>query len=233
MRKFLLLTTAAAATSLLLGSGPAAAESYIMVKPTLAANTAEYGPGGYEVVGDGPGAISTTTADPRVTIPMVDHALPLVNGKQDWSAHDVVGNTAPHPLFTHLAERAPAPMPQQAAVPPAPDPESLTEEIHFEFDRATLTPEGEAKIDRLSTVMQDWDLRNVNVAGHADRSGPPDYNQTLSQRRAQTVAAALTARGLNPVVLDTEWHGESRPAVETPDGQRLEANRRVEVQAVE
>lgn len=233
MRKFLLVTTAAVATSLLLGSGPAAAESYITAKPALAANTTDYGSGRYEVTGEESGAISTTTADPRITEPMVEHALPIVNGQQDWSAQDVVGDTAPHPLFTNLAERAPAPMPQQAAVPPAPDPESLTEEIYFDFDRATLTPEGEAKIDRLAAVMRDWDLRDVNVAGHADRSGPPDYNEALSQRRAQAVADALTVRGLNPVVMDTEWYGESRPAVETPDGQRLEANRRVEVQAVE
>ena len=69
----------------------------------------------------------------------------------------------------------------------------------------------------------------VMLAGHADRAGSESYNMALSERRAQTVAAALVARGVPADALDVKWFGESQPRVPTPDGQREPQNRRVEI----
>jgi outer membrane protein OmpA-like peptidoglycan-associated protein len=67
------------------------------------------------------------------------------------------------------------------------------------------------------------------IAGHADRSGPADYNIGLSQRRATNVRTYLTGHGIPDGVITQEAFGESRPLVETADGVREPQNRRVEV----
>jgi OmpA-OmpF porin, OOP family len=67
------------------------------------------------------------------------------------------------------------------------------------------------------------------VAGHADRSGSPQYNQRLSQRRADVVAAELVRQGVNRSDIGITAYGESRPLVATADGVREPQNRRVEI----
>ena len=69
----------------------------------------------------------------------------------------------------------------------------------------------------------------IEVAGHADRSGTPAYNQRLSQRRADAVAAELVARGVSRSEISVTAYGESRPLVPTADGVREPQNRRVEI----
>lgn len=224
MRKFLLVTTAAAATGLMALGGQAQAQTYVAANPH-----------GLEAMGPEVDVIDTTTADERVTRDMAEPYLPALDrGRPQWEAANVVGDGAPHPLFIDIREKA-EPVPQQAAVPEpqAPDPESLHETVYFEFDESTLTPQARAKVDELAQVMNTWNLRNVEVSGHTDLAGPDGYNMQLSEDRAETVASALRAQGLNPTILDQDWYGERRPAVPTEDGVRLQANRRVEVQAVE
>lgn len=223
MRKFLFVTTTIAAASLLTATGSAFAQVYVAADPH-----------GLEASGQEGNVIDTTTADSRVDEPMVEPYLPRATGQAQLPTEDVVGDTAPHPLFIDLAEEE-RPVPQVAAAPEPqmPDPESLRDKIYFEFDKATLTPQGQAKVDELAATMRTWDLQEVDVAGFADRSGSVSYNEDLSRRRAETVATALRAHGLNPTVLDTQWYGENRPAVPTADGVREQANRRVEVDANE
>jgi outer membrane protein OmpA-like peptidoglycan-associated protein len=225
MRKFLLLTSAAAVTGLMALSGTAAqAQNYVLADPE-----------GREAAGPEVGVIDTTTADPRVTREMVDALVPdLRKGRPQYEPANVVGRSAPHPLFVDIREEQ-RPEPQQAAVPEpqAPDPDSLHDTLYFEFDEADLTPSARAKIDELAAVMQAWNLDDVEVSGHTDLAGPDAYNVALSERRAETVAGALRERGLSPRILETEWYGERRPAVPTEDGVRLQANRRVEIQAIQ
>ena len=67
------------------------------------------------------------------------------------------------------------------------------------------------------------------MAGHADRSGSAQYNQRLSQRRADVVAAELVRNGVNRSDIGVSAYGESRPLVPTADGVREPQNRRVEI----
>ena len=67
------------------------------------------------------------------------------------------------------------------------------------------------------------------MAGHADRSGTPQYNQRLSQRRADAVAAELVRQGVSRNEIMVTAFGESRPLVPTADGVREPQNRRVEI----
>lgn len=103
-------------------------------------------------------------------------------------------------------------------------------EVHFAFDKANIEPEAAGVLDRVASEIKKYKPGEVTVSGHADRSGPADYNMELSQRRAQAVSNALTARGVVHRVIEEEAHGEYEPEVPTPDGVRNAANRRVEIQ---
>jgi hypothetical protein len=69
----------------------------------------------------------------------------------------------------------------------------------------------------------------IEVAGYADRAGNPQYNQRLSKRRAQAVAAELERRGVPRSAMVIQGFGEERPLVPTADGVRVPQNRRVEI----
>ena len=101
--------------------------------------------------------------------------------------------------------------------------------VHFDFDKADLRPGDIATLDRVAREINTYKPTEVTVAGHTDRSGSYEYNYALSQRRAQAVSRALTERGVVNRVIQTEAHGETQPAVATPDGVKLEENRRVEI----
>jgi outer membrane protein OmpA-like peptidoglycan-associated protein len=101
--------------------------------------------------------------------------------------------------------------------------------VYFEFDRSTLTPEASAVIDRTVAAAAACNYSAVNVAGHADLSGRPAYNDALSARRSSVVTDALVARGVPAAIIAQEALGESRPAVPTPDGVKEPLNRRTEI----
>lgn len=106
--------------------------------------------------------------------------------------------------------------------------------VFFPFDQAALTPTAS---DRLKTMVESLeDTKNIElrVVGHADRSGPADYNRALSRERAQSVIDGLRSYGMTVAdfdELDMEAKGESQPIVITGDGVREPANRRVEIYA--
>jgi OOP family OmpA-OmpF porin len=132
-----------------------------------------------------------------------------------------------------VAEPAPQPEPQTRIVMG----EELARTIlYFEFDKADITQSAQTQIDGFVEDMKGRGLQNVAIflEGHADRAGPNDYNETLSQRRADEVREALMREGIQVLDLDevkTAAQGETRPAVPTPDGVPAQANRRVEVVA--
>lgn len=65
--------------------------------------------------------------------------------------------------------------------------------IYFDFDQASIKPESQPQIDQLGALLKDNPALNVIVVGHTDGKGAFDYNLSLSQRRAQAVADALTS----------------------------------------
>ncbi|WP_424134169.1 OmpA family protein [Roseomonas chloroacetimidivorans] len=127
---------------------------------------------------------------------------------------------APRPAPVPVA--APAP----AAAAPAP---ARTYLVFFDFDRADLTDRARQIIGEAAQAVQSTGTTRIEVAGHADRSGTPQYNQRLSMRRAEAVAAELARRGIARNQMSIQAFGESRPLVPTADGVREPQNRRVEI----
>jgi outer membrane protein OmpA-like peptidoglycan-associated protein len=122
----------------------------------------------------------------------------------------------------------PPPPPVVAPTPAAAPVAARTYLVFFDFDRADLTDRARQIIGEAATNSRTGTTR-IEVSGHADRSGTPQYNQRLSERRAQAVAAELERRGVARSAMSIQAFGESRPLVPTADGVREPQNRRVEI----
>ncbi len=121
----------------------------------------------------------------------------------------------------------PPPEPVPTVAPPVCSPGPFI--VFFEWDKSDITPDASSILDNAVTQYQNCGNAQVMLAGHADRSGAPAYNVGLSQRRADSVKAYLSAHAIPEGVISTEAFGESRPRVATADGVREVQNRRVEV----
>ena len=128
----------------------------------------------------------------------------------------------------------------KAAVAPEPAPavavvqdEIARETVYFEFDKAAITGQAQAKIDSFVAEMkQIQPVVTLYIAGHADTSGPSDYNVNLSEDRAASVRMELERQGMTVGAykdLEIEAEGETDLAVPTADGVREPRNRRVEI----
>ncbi|WP_051329303.1 OmpA family protein [Geminicoccus roseus] len=100
--------------------------------------------------------------------------------------------------------------------------------VFYAWDDATITPVGRTVLEQVAEAYQDGSSPVVVLAGHADRSGPADYNMQLSERRARNAAAELGRMGVPAEAMDITWYGETEPRVPTEDGVREPQNRRVE-----
>jgi OOP family OmpA-OmpF porin len=128
-----------------------------------------------------------------------------------------------------LFQPPPPPPPVAVAAPAAAPAPARTYLVFFDWDRADLTARAREIIAEAASNAGRVQATRIEVAGHADRSGTPAYNQRLSQRRADAVAAELVARGISRNEIAVTAYGESRPLVPTADGVREPQNRRVEI----
>ena len=102
--------------------------------------------------------------------------------------------------------------------------------MFFDWDRADLTARAREIIGEAAQNARRVQSTRIEVAGHADRSGTPQYNQRLSQRRAEVVAVRTRGpRRRRASEIGVTAFGESRPLVPTADGVREPQNRRVEI----
>lgn len=113
--------------------------------------------------------------------------------------------------------------------------EVARETVYFPFDKATLDTTEQAKLDKFVAEMKNIQpVVTLFIEGHADTSGPADYNLALSASRADAVRTELMRQGMtigDYEQLQVEPEGETAPAVATGDGVRERLNRRVVVVA--
>jgi OmpA-OmpF porin, OOP family len=126
---------------------------------------------------------------------------------------------------------APRPAPAVAEAPsPSRAPEiDRTYLVFFDWNRSDLTGRAREIIAQAADASRTARATRIEVAGHADRSGSRRYNQGLSRRRADVVAAELVRHGVNRGDIGISAYGETRPLVPTADGVREPQNRRVEI----
>ena len=102
--------------------------------------------------------------------------------------------------------------------------------ILFDFDSSRLRAEAKANLDELAATLADRsDDYELLVAGHTDSRGTDEYNQGLSERRAESAANYLITQGIPPSNIRTVGLGETEPVATNETDAGRQANRRVEV----
>lgn len=103
-------------------------------------------------------------------------------------------------------------------------------EIEFETDSAELKRDSKKVLDEVGEVLSDWPEAEVEIAGHTDAEGADEYNQKLSEDRAESVRAYLLENfpNLREENLQTVGHGEKRPEASNDTAEGRRHNRRVE-----
>jgi outer membrane protein OmpA-like peptidoglycan-associated protein len=101
--------------------------------------------------------------------------------------------------------------------------------VLFDFDSATIRPDAERTLYEVSEVVKGYKARPVRVEGHTDSVASDEYNQKLSERRADAVRAWLAAHGAEKGRLTTRGHGETKPVADNTSVAGRQKNRRVEV----
>lgn len=104
--------------------------------------------------------------------------------------------------------------------------------VTFATDSSDLSPAFFDVLNSVGKVLGEFDQTVVEVAGHTDSTGSDAYNQSLSERRAQSVSSYLTAQGVLPQRVITVGMGESRPVADNTTTAGRQANRRVEITMV-
>ena len=105
--------------------------------------------------------------------------------------------------------------------------------IFFDFDRATLKAESFPELDRLSKFMVENGSIKVSISGHADSTGDPNYNLSLSKLRADAVAKYLMGNEIAADRIKVEFYGEEKPIESNNTREGRRKNRRVEFTILE
>lgn len=105
-------------------------------------------------------------------------------------------------------------------------------DVLFEVDSARLRPGAARRLDALAGYLEAERGVQVRVDGHTDSTASDAYNLELSRARAQSVADALVAAGVNPRRLRVEGFGERQPAATNATAAGRQQNRRVEITLV-
>lgn len=102
-------------------------------------------------------------------------------------------------------------------------------DVLFDLNQAELKPAGQRTVERLAEFMQEYPERRVRVEGYTDSTGAADYNQQLSERRAEAVRNALMLEGIEPSRVELQGFGEQYPVASNDTSSGRQQNRRVEI----
>ena len=169
------------------------------------------------------------------------------DGVECWRDSSWTPNTA-YPDCDGAAKPPPpapvaAPAPAPAAAPAAPPPPAVAAkpsaqkvtyaaDTFFDFDKYALKPDGKAKLDDLVSKMSGLAVEVIIAVGHTDNIGTFEYNQKLSERRANAVKTYLVSKGVEKNRIYTEGKSYKDPIASNSTAAGRAKNRRVEVEVV-
>lgn len=104
--------------------------------------------------------------------------------------------------------------------------------VNFAYNSATVEPRFRATLDRVASVLSEYNQSYIDVYGHTDSTGSDAYNQGLSERRAVSVADYLSSHGVAAARIATRGFGETQPIASNETEEGRAANRRVEIKIV-
>jgi len=104
----------------------------------------------------------------------------------------------------------------------------ITQQIHFEFNKATIRSESFPILDAVQQVLSGNPTMTLEIQGHTDNVGPAAYNLKLSQSRADSVRMYLTSHGIDGSRLKSVGYGLTQPVVPNTTAANRALNRRVQ-----
>jgi OOP family OmpA-OmpF porin len=147
---------------------------------------------------------------------------------------------AAKPAPAQVATPTPAPKPPEPKPVAKPEPPkkpaviSVTSTGLFEFNKAALTAEARAKLDNeiVARAKEFASIALVHVDGHADRLGSAQYNQRLSEKRADAVRAYLVSKGFDASKMETLGSGKTNQVKSCPDKAGGKADRKALIECL-
>ena len=101
--------------------------------------------------------------------------------------------------------------------------------LNFDFDKATLRADSEAALNAILAFLNTYPDLAVELAGHTDNVGKPDYNAKLSDARVNTVRGWLIGKGVKADRLTAKGYGDAQPVASNDSPEGRAKNRRVEM----
>lgn len=172
-------------------------------------------------------------------VPVVDGALepvsqePVLRPGEGWPelpAASLLGTADPQKA-TYVLTRRSSDLAQEVVVEESPVEVGVTLDasVAFTFDSADLTPDAQTRLAEVAADIAARGTGEVVVTGHTDADGDAAYNQALSERRAQSVVAALQTSAGSAVTFTAVGRGEDEPVADNDTDEGKQANRRVTV----
>lgn len=108
---------------------------------------------------------------------------------------------------------------------------TLSGEVLFKTKEATLLPIAQTQLDKVAEALKSQgEDKKIVIEGHTDSQGKDDYNQSLSQRRAEAVRSYLVSRGIPSDMIQAVGKGELEPIADNKTAEGRANNRRVEIE---
>ncbi len=99
----------------------------------------------------------------------------------------------------------------------------------FQINLYDLSDSAKENLDKMADIFNEYPETNILVEGHTDDTGTEEFNEQLSEKRAETVANYLEAKGVNPSRFTVKWYGETQPKYPNNSDANRKLNRRVEL----
>jgi OOP family OmpA-OmpF porin len=109
---------------------------------------------------------------------------------------------------------------------------TLQADTLYDFNKSDLKPEGKATLDKIAADLNMIKLEVIIAVGNTDSVGTDAYNMALGQRRAQSVKAYLTSKGVDGSRIYTESKGKSNPVASNATAEGRAKNRRTDIEVV-
>lgn len=151
--------------------------------------------------------------------------------EENWQTHDILtckkAFEASMNELEGLVHQAPQPVSNDE--PPPMVPEEAMYLVFFNWDAHDISTSARSVLDAVAKEVAKNPPAQVSIQGHADTSGPSDYNQRLAFKRASSVRDTLVKLGVPGDIINIESRGEDELLVPTPDNVREPANRRANI----
>ena len=102
-------------------------------------------------------------------------------------------------------------------------------DVLFDFNKYTLKPEARERLAKVSGIVLAYPSLHVAVEGHTDSVGSDEYNQDLSEHRAQSVRDYFVQQGISASAIEARGFGKSEPIASNDTAEGRQQNRRVEL----